>query len=282
MTEREHFIPQFYLKGFTNPEEKLQVYDLKKHKYLEIKQNNICFQKNLYETEWKDANPLLGKYINQNEIEKIFCKYEGEFAKLLKKIRRICTPAQRKGALILNSEEKNLLVRFVVNLIIRNPYNMKSLLDNTPPAEWAPLQNLFDALDFGSSASMYLAANKKIMLTEEVEGNFPQQCIDDLKRRNFMFLYAKDGEFITGDIPVCIADDCDVIGEDKITFYLALTPKIVVLFGNYEGSSKLRNRMVILDNSKVDFFNNQFANYENGKMFLIGSSKEIIQKFVSN
>ncbi len=101
-TVKEHYVPQFYLKNFADDNGLLHIYDFKKKKIFTQSAKNICYENNLYETKWENSNPKFGEFVLQNHIENIFCKYEGEFSKVLSKILLTCTPSQNLRTLILH------------------------------------------------------------------------------------------------------------------------------------------------------------------------------------
>lgn len=285
-TVREHYVPQFYLDRFANDDGYVQIYNFEQRKYYPQRPRNVCFEKNLYETEWEDANPKLGKYVLLNHLEDIFCNYEGEFAQLLKTISRVCTYNQNASALILHGKEKEVLLRFIVNLMLRNPINMDSLaLSEIPEDEkisdgMALFRDVLNKMGLGGADSIYIAAQKKAMLTYEIEGNFPQKCVEHFKKINFTFLYAINGEFITSDVPVFCGYDCTIPDEDKTSLYLALSPKVAVLFGNYNVLRRNGNRMIKIESEYVDFFNRQIIERHKHIRLLIGNSKKVIGKYI--
>ena len=59
---------------------------------------------------------------------------------------------------------------------------------------------------------------------------------------------------------------------DKQCLYFALSPKVVVLFGDYEESKNKRNRMVIISNARVEDFN----------MVMVKKTKELLGKIIAN
>lgn len=285
-TVREHYVPQFYLDRFANDDRFVHIYNFEQHKSYPQRPRNICFENNLYETEWEDANPKLGKYILLNHIEDIFCQYEGEFARLLKTISRVCTYNQNANALVLHGKEKQVMLRFVVNLMLRNPINMESLaLSEIPEDEknsdgMELFRNIMNKMGLGGADSIYLAAQKKVMLTYEIEDGFPQKCVEKLRKICFTFLYATDSEFITSDIPVCYGYDCTIPDEDKTCLYLALSPKVAVLFGNYNELKRNKNKMIQIESESVDFFNKQIIKHHNYIRLLIGSSNKLFEKYI--
>lgn len=285
-TVREHYVPKFYLDRFANDDGFVQIYNFEQHKLYPQRPRNVCFVKNLYETEWEDANPKLGKYVLPNDIENTFCEYEGEFAKLLQTICNVCTSDQNANALILHGKEKETLRRFVINLMLRNPINMDSLaLFEIPEEEknsdgMVLFRDIMDKMGLGGADSVYLAAQKKAMLTYEIEGSLPQAYVEKLSKISFTFLYATNSEFITSDIPACFGYDCTIPDEDKSCLYLALSPKVAVLFGNYNIPRKDENRMIKIGNEYVDFFNSQIIEHHNYIRLMIGNSREAIEKYI--
>lgn len=283
---KEHYVPQFYLTQFTDGNGLLHIYNFDQKKYYTQIPKNICYESNLYETEWENANPKLGRYVLPNNIENEFCKYEGEFAELLKTITRVCTYNQNVSALILHGKEKEMLRRFVVNLMLRNPINMDSLALSEIPEEeknsdgMSLFRNIMNVMGLGGADSVYLAAQKKAMLTYEIEGSLPQAYVEKVSKISFTFLYATNSVFITSDIPVCFGYDCTILDEDRTCLYLALSPKVAVLFGNYNELKGDKNKMIKIESEYVDLFNEQVAKHHNYIRLLIGSSKELIEKYV--
>ncbi len=202
MKTHQHYVPQFYLNNFTDNKGLLHIYDYKHNRYFTQIPRNMCFEKNLYETEWQDANPKLGKYVLPNNIEDIFCAYEGQFAKLLKIIQKVCIPQQNPRALILHTAEKTILFKFLINLLVRNPVNMSAMgidklsddLKNND--EILIYKEIMDKMGFGGGDSIVLASQKKVMLTDEFKGGYMEYFFDMIKNINYTFYYAKSGEYI--------------------------------------------------------------------------------------
>lgn len=285
-TVKEHYVPQFYLRNFADEDGLLHIYDFKRNKYFTQSPKNICYENNLYETKWKNANPKLGEFVLPNHIEKIFCEYEGEFSKVLTKILQVCTSSQNSNALILHGNERNIFFQFIVNMIVRNPENMEALVlnklepDDMDNDEAKQICTMLGDMEFGGADSICLAAKKKAMLTDEFDNSFPQVCLETLKKINYTFFYARTNSFITSNIPVCVGDDPIIIEDDKTCIYLALSPKIVVLFGNYKNSNNFKNRMVCIEEKQVENFNRIIVKHNDNKRFLIGNSDVAIRKYI--
>lgn len=118
------------------------------------------------------------------------------------------------------------------------------------------------------------------MLTEEIEGSFPQVYAQYLKKICFTFFYALDSEFITSDVPVCLGDDRTISDEDKTCLYFVLSPKIAVLFGNYSKFKIHKNRMIKVESEIVDLFNTKAITHHSCMNMLIGSSQELIERYL--
>lgn len=284
-TVKEHYVPQFYLKNFADENDLLHIYDFKQNKFFTQSPKNICYTKNLYETKWETANPKLGEFVLQNHIENIFCKYEGEFSKVLTKILQVCTPSQNPNAFILQGNEHNIFFRFIVNMIVRNPESLKALSlnkldDNIDNYEVNQIRTMLDDMGLGGSDSICLAAKKKAMLTDEFENSFTRACLEALKRLNYTFFYARTNSFITSNIPVCVGDDSTIIEKDKTCIYLALSPKLVVLYGNYKNSRNFKNRMVCIEEKQVENFNRILIKHSDNKRILIANSNDTIRKYI--
>lgn len=284
-TVKEHYVPQFYLRNFADERGLLHIYDFKQNKFFTQSPKNICYENNLYETKWENANPKLEEFVLQNHIENIFCEYEGEFSKVLAKILHVCRPSQNPNALILQGNERNIFLRFIVNMIVRNPENMEVLtLSKLEPVdinndEVKQIRTMLDNIEFGGADSICLAAKKKAMLTDEFENSFPQACLKGLKKLNFTFFYARTNLFITSNIPVCVGDDPIIIEDDKTSIYLALSPKVAVIFGNYKNSCNFKNRMVCIEEKQVENFNRILVKHSDKKRFLIANSDDIVRKY---
>lgn len=279
-TVKQHYVPQFYLKHFVDDNSLLHIYDLKQKKIFTQIPKNICYEKNLYETKWENANPKLGEFILQNQIENIFCECESKFSKVLSIILKVCTPLQNPNALILHGEERNIFFQFIINMLVRNPQSMAMFslnemeLDMKNNKEMHLIKALLDYIGFGGTESLYCAAKKKAFLTEKMENNFPAACIEVLKNYNYTFFYAKDSSFITSNVPVCVGEDPTIKENDKTSIYFVLSPKVAVLFGNYKNFRNFKNRLVCIEEKYVKNLNRIFIKHNDNKRFLISNSDE--------
>ena len=280
MKKDQHYVPQFYLKSW-DESGKLTAFDPKLKKFKRIAPQNICFEKNLYETPAKDCCNELGKYISCNDIENTFCKYENDYANLLKNLLNICTEKNKK-ALILHSNEKKMFFSFVVNMLIRNPVSMRNmeldtLSDEITKSEfYSKLDYVLKKMRIGATESIFKAAQKKAYLTFEYEN----PLIEELERLDYCFLLAQKGEFITSDHPVCYGNDLYIKTENSTCLYMALSPQIAVLFGNYEDSKSRRNRMILIPENLVDELNKSIIEKQHYYKWIIAHSQSAIEKAI--
>lgn len=75
--------------------------------------------------------------------------------------------------------------------------------------------------------------------------------------------------------------DNHILIGNKQCLYFVLSPKVVVLFGNYEECKHMKNRMMVLENSLIDDFNILMIKRTkelHGKA--IAHSKENVMKYI--
>lgn len=246
MTKKQHYVPQFYLKNFTSDGNKLWVFDRIKKEFYSSVPKDICYKKFLYETPWEDANPKLGKYVLANQIEDYFAEKEGEYSSLLRKIIGICREPQNKNALICNAQEKRVLASFIANMFLRNPWSLKQIESDTIMEELKgneeieAIEQVLQLMEFGGMESLVKAANKKIWLTGEFNG---ERLAPDIQKLNYVILVSEKEQFVTSSFPVI----CELYdAEDGITMpksiYAPIHPRISLLYNNTIPNNQ-RNRI---------------------------------------
>lgn len=194
----------------------------------------------------------------------------------------MCTDLQNQNDLFLNSDEIDLLCKLVVNFIIRHPvslniFDFQNVIKYIKELEMGRnIYSLFRELDFGSADSIFEAAFKKYMLTEGKENDhFPQILKKEIMQLSFFFIYAKESEFITSDIPVVTIED----DSNNKFIYFVLTPKVAVVFENYIYFKK--NRIIEIDANRVDNINKELIEMQTNKKFLICRTEDILKKYIN-
>lgn len=250
MTKKQHYVPQFYLRNFTSDDNKLWVFDREKKEYYHSAPKDICFEKFLYETPWEDANPKLGKYVLENQIEDYFAEKEREYSFLLKKIIGICREPRNKNALICNAQEKEVLASFIANMFLRNPWLLKHIDSDTlleelkGNEEIEAIEQALHLMKFGGMESLVKAANKKVWLTGEFNG---ARLAPDIQKLNYVILVTENEQFVTSSFPVI----CELYdNEEGITMpksiYAPIHPRVSLLYNDTIPNNH-RNRIRVVN-----------------------------------
>ena len=259
MTRKQHYIPRFYLERFTDSSRKLWIYDASRDIVFEKSPEGACVRTDLYETEWIEANEKLGKYVLPNDIEDLYSRYEAEFSAFLRELDHILIRDQLLNASICSAKNRRLMFRFIANLLFRNPKTMEeyklSEVDTGILGEDGTneLCEILDKMGIGGGRSILKAVKKKEVLTEEYDGGEISEFIKSMEKLPFIFLYAMSGNFVLCDPPVTTGYDVNIDGDNRDCIFCPLSPKTVVLFGNYQGFKK--NKMYKIEKDIVDRFN---------------------------
>lgn len=283
-TIKQHYVPQFYLKKFCNSNSKLYVYDKEKQNYFEATPKDICFEKNLY--EYEENNSLLGggKPILPNDIENIYADEEGKYSALLDTIINRMDEQINQNALILNSDEVDLLIDFVANLIIRHPKSMDENLTldnyndfcdvlNESGAETI-ISGIFNLLKLGEYEWLNKTIFKKYYLNSNNLENNSFSIKPFIKNMSFVFLKTENSEFVTSNFPARIEITNDDIFD---SIYFPLSPKYAVNF--FSSKTSDRNRIRTIDKETTNKLNIWMA-VDSDNRFLISNKKENISIIV--
>ena len=261
---KQHYVPRFYLEHFVGKDSFIHVWNVEKKEFIITRPKDICYEDNLYETAWKKESPELGKFVLHNQIEKYFSRCEAEFSNLQKLILNICVNDRNKNALILHAREKKLLRRFFANMLLRNPYTMEklgidgSLDDLEGNSEIEVFREVTKMLGISDFDALLQMSYKKVVLMDELPESYVNCVCHDLEYVALGFFYSKEGGFITSDFPVSFGRDSEIKYGSIQTAYFPISPKVAVLWGNYEDLKKRSNRVVEVDMESVIDFNRIF------------------------
>ena len=228
----------------------------------------------LYETEWVNADARLGKYVLANDVENVFSRYETQFAKVVRRVEGKLLSVHGENEPICNDEEMHLLVRFIANLILRNPktmelYQLSEIADEIRHDEdIMVICELLDRLGFGGGESVVKAAQKKGVLTEEFGDGETFELMKEIEVLPAHFFLAKQGNFITSDFPVSYGRDRTIKDGNQTAIFLPLTKRTAVLYGMYDGL--MGNRMTEINNEIVEELN---GIYQKGQITLSVAAK---------
>lgn len=123
-TKKQHYIPQVYLKGFSQDSSTIYEYNYKKGEAIQVPVSieSVCRKKDLYEV--RENN---GEIINPNYIEDILCEYEGLFAKYREQLLRKAHIKENYNKLILSKDEKDFWRVYTTLHIMRNPETLSRI-----------------------------------------------------------------------------------------------------------------------------------------------------------
>jgi hypothetical protein len=245
-TKRQHFIPRFYLRQFTNAKGKLQVYRRGADSYFSAAPEGVCAENYLYEVkhlgfaESGNPEPL------HNYIENKLASEESYLAPLYDRLIGCCD--RHDFATEEFNEGRLATCKIAANLMVRHPCLLEDdrlgardltktfLADNElSEDEWRTLVSNFvgsDDIDVLSEAAIM----QTLLLSEypEVPSNRIYRAFANKK---MMIIQAPVGiSFITTSMPLVFVG----IDEDAYDFrvaYMPLSSKYAAFFTVYERSA---------------------------------------------
>jgi hypothetical protein len=110
---KHHYVPQFYLRGFTDDKKQLLVTDRPTEKVFRTNPTNVAAQ--------RDFNTIEGE--DPHAVEKALAEFEGKVAPAVERIKAAQSLA--------NTEDRNALMNLICSLAIRNPRQRATINDFT-------------------------------------------------------------------------------------------------------------------------------------------------------
>ena len=168
-TKRQHYVPQVYLREFSQDQKRIYRYDIAKEsqKNQPIPIDSVCYKKDLYEVINKADIKL-----STNYVENVLATFEAIFSRHLKKIKNIVqSKPENKAVYFLDQDEKNFWASYTAIQLLRCPWSLKESFDCT--------KNLFKdyfELDYLQALSIMLCLPFSKNLMYEDETFFPNAC----------------------------------------------------------------------------------------------------------
>lgn len=244
-TRREHFIPQFYLKGFAN--NKNQVCALNKNdrdgnSIFHTKIKNICLKNDLYEVRLK-ANVDKG-YVERGAIENWLSSFEGRVRNAVVE----CGKLDLHDGDLFPSNFGDLaagLQAFIANLIVRHPMWLNSrkeaaegyaeTLQRTgffSDCDLKKLDELGYRDDIGAIVELGIEHAEICMFAE---GSSTWHILNLLNELDIAFLKApSNSEFITSSFPIAMGWP-DAMTDNPSAVYFPICSKTAVMFAEGDG-----------------------------------------------
>ena len=253
-TTNEHFIPQCYLKQFSQDNKHIYQIDMSDEKLTQkrVSTESICYEKNLY--EFKNES---GDFMQRNLIEKSLSVFEADYINILRSIQSKAAHEENFHTLcFLSKNEKKSLVFFLSTMVLRKPENIKAAQETTMEV----LGDLVTETTARNWALQYcLPITKEIKLGEKNLLNSFCSLFDNMA---FQIGIADKDQLLTSDVPVILFE-----GDKPNKIHSAiftLSPQLVLYMKKYETTKKeLRNRLVYLEISDIEFINNSIIKRSN-------------------
>lgn len=273
ITKKQHYIPKFYLKNFCNEKGSLIVYDPKYRNYSSKTPAQICYADYLYETAVND-----GFFLFANDIEKQFSKNETVYANTISKILLMCKKTENANALICSSKDKDILIRFVANLYLRNPLSLCAGVRCNSDSCQVNSNKPDDDLDRflpGISNAISEFAEKVDWLDERLIGGKPHKLINDLNKLHYCFLTSQNKRFIISSFPTIL----QINSKKELKLVITpLSPYCVLIFSDLAHYKAKRNKTEPVPDIVVDEINKMYYPYLKEKpVLLLAKEKQDIE-----
>lgn len=120
VVKKQHFVPRFYLRHFTNTDGKLHAFNRETKELFLAAPENVCAQNNLYEVRMKKAgSDGGGPSALANTIEVQLSGLEGRLAPLYEQLLSCCSSRVFKGEEY--ERGRHAACMLAANLIVRHP-----------------------------------------------------------------------------------------------------------------------------------------------------------------
>lgn len=276
--KRQHIVPKFYLKQFCNKDGQLYAFDLVGKKAFLASPDKICIKNYVYETEWRKANPKLGKFVQPNSIEISFSQKEAIYSQLLEKLIRYCQTIMPIVHLVCSTEEKHILADFTANLFLRDPDIFFGIIQTNYSIEdlnklelYDQTKALFSLLDWGSPDSLITHAIKSRLFEKTIDGSPAQRMVERLLSMHPIFFLCSKSRFITSSRPVMLFEinrrDDERVGN---VCFFPLSPAVLLMYTDMPQYRNYRNRVIEISPTIALQFNRNFLLPHTGSVqFLI-------------
>lgn len=279
---QQHFVPVFYLKNFMSRNGKVCVYDRSESVYFECSPKQICQERFLYETKWRNASDALGDYVLFNRIEKSFMDLEGEYATVVNMALSI--KDDRKLVEYIK-ENRTVFMELATNLYSRNPFIMRSLMDyynknvKGDPKIEKNVQDIFNQYNLGSAESMLEYSYKESSFRTDIEGSPANIFMTRIKDMFVSVIKSSGYPFITSSFPVILST---IVGKppraDGRIVFLPISSYCGLLYSNYMLDNRSNKEVGYCHNDFVSFINSAYLDLPiEQSRFVLANNMQVIK-----
>lgn len=241
VTKKQHYLPEMYLKSFTDEHGKLWQRNTRYGAYRQITPAQTGYADFLYETRWKKPPNLEKQFALTNFIENHFSLREKIYSECIESVcQKLCLDNFRISDITV--DERKILAEFITNLFFRHPGIMELMeLNEISQEEMSRYHANNLKVQFGNEAETVLMFIKKCeWLHSQFPGGYFQIAQTIFESMCLTVFVGTSTEFITCDWPFLF-----VVDEPIFLVALPLTPKCCICYSN------------VLRNENVNFLSDE-------------------------
>ena len=288
-TQNQHYVPKFYLHGFTNGNAQLSVYNRETQRYKDdYTPKGIAYETGLYKVEMmpdKNGKP--------HELEELFCFIENACAPIFEKI------ARRED---LTHKDREALAVYVASQYLRTPGNLNTTKEQMEGMH-ATMMNM--ALEIWATNPKALASQNKEAVSRGMEpltresiqkvidgggvkskapkGAYVKQNMEMITpvargwlEGSWIISQVPDGcALITSDHPVCLFGDRGGTANPGTLIVFPINKKQLLVIQNNNYPTAIYDRC----NKKIVRIMNEVI-AESSHKYIIGSDRKLVERNV--
>lgn len=228
--KKQHYVPQYYLRRFSDDSDKLWVYNRKSGKTYKSRSEDVCERNYHYEMEARGQRSWHGRHLLPGKIEKKLSEIESEQALLLRKIDF------QLGIGRIHEKERRALLWLVGHLIARHPAMLAdcepdyNTLYSDPEVrrgcEFLAQAGMADEIEV-----LVQGANQMVLALWRCKGSATYFAKNDLNRLHCHFIRPQEeARFLTSSLPPHFSTTLREDGKyhiDNLTLPLSSTLAVV-------------------------------------------------------
>ena len=281
-TKRQHYVPQFYLKLFTDQDSFLYCYNKNSEKKFKARAKDVCCEEHYYEVSVPNSEIYRSKFLLENDIEKRLQSDESKYKPVLIDIIHKCEKYANKPISVCTEQERITIISMVANFIIRNKLattlkcsqeEKNYLIENNEVI--GAVNTFIEYFKLGSIDPYLELAHKRISLNQKIMKGLAAKTVEDLKNMNLFFWLTDSITYVTGNCPV----NYNMIGNHFNELIMPLSPNISLILSRNDSLRNKENKAFRVNEKVVLKLNSYFLKYSYSTL-IIGNSSESIQQLL--